>query len=253
MRPRWHVSMPVSALTCNALSTNDKGVLLMVDALARRSTCRASTAKVSVYADLSERQVRRSTTHLTRHGYLTRRQTGRTSWEWRLRRRTPATWVPGWTLPWVQMCPDLDLRHLTLYAVVIARTPQGELTEYMAPWCEVSTSELGRCAGISRNEVPSLLDALAASGLALTVSRPGQPTIVYPTVEPETPEDRADRAECVANILEDRDGPGKVRLTGMDGVFPIDDPAHNDEVSRRPANSLVATGRTQFKLLEPTS
>ncbi|EHK83643.1 hypothetical protein SZMC14600_18939 [Saccharomonospora azurea SZMC 14600] len=246
--------MPVSALSANSLSTNDKGLLLILDALARRSTCRASTSTVSVHADLTERQVRRSTTSLTGRGYLARRQTGPRSWEWRLLRRTPATWVPGWTLPWVQMCPDLDLRHLVLYAVVIARTPQGELTEHLAPWCEVSTTELGQCAGISRNHVPSLLDALAAAGLVLTASRPGQPTIVYPTVEPETPEDRADRAECVANILEDRDGPGKIRLNGVDGAFPIDDPALYDEVSRRPVDYLVATGRTRthLRLMEPT-
>lgn len=254
MRPRWHVSMPVSALSeTSPLSTNDKGVLLILDSMARRSTCRASTLTVSLHADLTERQVRRCTTKLTTAGYLARRQIGPRSWEWRLLRRTPATWVPGWVVPWVQMHPDLDLRHLVLYAVVIARTPQGELTEHMAPWCEVNTTELGRCAGISRNEVPRLLDALAATGLALTVSRPGQPTIVYPTVEPETPEDRAERAECVVSILEDRDGTGKIRLKGVDGVFPIDDPALHDEVSRRPVDYLVATGRTHLKQLEPTS
>lgn len=255
--PSWHHQLPRTALRSRDLSTNDKGLLHVLDYVGDGPVATASIPTLAGHLDISERQVRRGITKLGSFGYLRREQVGGYMWRTRLlQRRQRYAWTPGWAVRWFALHPGLTTAHLVLYLVVIDFAPQDKLDPTKGPWCELPLAQLARLVGVDSNLIPRMLRDLTEAGLLLLITGKGRVPIVSPCVEPETLEDRNERVECLLRILQDRDETTVgAEVQGVDSVIPMDNADLAPHIfmksdgTPRSIASLSATGRSRRGLI----
>ncbi len=210
VRPAWHRRIAAELLT-SSRPASDKIVALTLDEGATGAICRYDKATVAQRALLTDDQVREATKRLVKAGFVQRVQTGPRSWEWRLLRRQPSSWLPGWALDWrrSRLGQELPAAGLILWALAIEHTPSPQLQAempHLGPWAEVPTATLIRQLKITSNAVAELVHLTAEAGLILAVTRPRRPTIISPIVDPVTSARRCELVNCLLDAVLDRDG-----------------------------------------------